>query len=257
MVLAHFLLVLSVMASSPATPRRHVVTSGEKFFFVMDPGNFADVPGKGVAYRAKRDGVEKLWEVTGWYAPPGSVLLSPDGNTLVRIRGHFFPMRGKEVRGEELVFIYHRGKLQHSYKAEELITNLEEGIQTNPFTLGFIWLDHTGERNPRIAPTEWHYVDTVTKGEVMISSRPDMMQLTTLEGTSLLFDLKSGWMFSRRVIKEEKPVELEDLDPFATDDDPFKTAQTEQEGTKQPATRLESKSEGGDKPKPVSKSVPR
>jgi hypothetical protein len=50
----------------------------------MDPGNFADVPGKGVAYKAKRNGVEKFWEVTGWYAPPGDVFLSHDGKTLVR-----------------------------------------------------------------------------------------------------------------------------------------------------------------------------
>jgi hypothetical protein len=76
--------------------------------------------------------------------------------------------------------------------------------------------------------------------------------LTTLEGTTLLFDLKDGSILTRRAVKKEEPDEPEDGDPFAEIDDPFQTGTAEQGGAGQPATAPESKPEGEDKPTPKS-----
>ena len=250
--LAISLLVLPALGFSPATPWRHVVASGDKFVFVMEPGNFDDVPAKGIAYKATRDGFEKMWSLEGWYEFPGDVLLSSDGKTVVRIRERFLLQDGSftDDESKEIVTIFRSGKRVAGYTAQDLINDLKDGIRFDGFS-GMKWVDRRDGFHPRIDPSELHHVDTVTKGEVTISSHPYVLQITTLEGTAFLFDLKSGSILSRRAIKDEKSVEPDDLDPFAADDDPFKTAQA-QDGTGQPATRPESKSEGGDKPQPKS-----
>jgi hypothetical protein len=246
--LALSLLVLPALGYSPATPWRHVVASGDKFVFVMEPGNFDDVPARGIAYKATRDGFEKMWSLEGWYEFPGDVLLSSDGKTVARIRERFLMQDGSfsDDESKEVVTIFRRGKRVAGYTAQDLIKDLKNGIRFDGFS-GMRWVDRRDGFHPRIAPSEWHHVDTVTKGEVTISSHPDVLQLTTLEGTAFLFELKSGSILSRREIKEEKPA----------DEDPFKTAQAEQDAAGQPATRPKSKPEGDQKPQPESEGRPR
>ena len=250
--------VASVTAFSPATPWRHVVTSGDKFFFVMDPGNFSDVPGKGVAYRAKRDAVEKLWEVTGWYAPPGDVTLSSDGKTLVRVVGGV-PYLEDEAKlpNEEVLFFYRKGKLKKTYKVSELIKDLKEGMRPNIFEPKRYWV-----RETKIAPSEWYRIETNPEGATGMVQHPDVFQLTTIEGAHFIFDLKSGNLLAKGILKKEEPEREEAVyvDPFtgkeldAEHKDPFagEEPEAEQAGAGQPATRPESKSEGSEKPLPES-----
>ncbi|MGJ8656797.1 MAG: hypothetical protein ACSHX6_10135 [Akkermansiaceae bacterium] len=228
--LAISLLVLPALGFSPATPWRHVVASGDKFVFVMEPGNFDDVPAKGIAYKATRNSFQKMWSLEGWYEFPGDVLLSADGKTVVRIRERFLMQDGSfsDDESKEFLTIFRRGKRVAGYTAEDLIKDLKDGIRFDGFS-GMKWVDRRDGFQPRVAPSEWHHVDTVTKGEVTISSHPDVLQLTTLEGMAFLFDLKSGSILSRRVLNEEKPLGSDDRDPFAADADPLKTTQAEQD----------------------------
>jgi hypothetical protein len=233
----------SVTAYSPATPWRHVVTSGDKFFFVMDPGNFSDVPGKGVAYRAKRNTVEKLWEVTGWYAPPGDVILSDDGKTLVRVVGGVPYLKDEAMLPhEEVLFFYRKGKLKKTYKVSELIKDLKEGMRPHVFEPKRYWVKET-----KIAPSEWYRIETNPEGATGMVQHPDVFQLTTIEGAHFIFDLKNGNLLAKGILKKEEPERAEegDVDPFA-DEEP----EAEQAGTGQPATRPESKSDGSQTPQP-------
>lgn len=197
---------------------------------VMDPGNFDDVPAKGIAYKATRDGFQKMWSLEGWYEFPGDVLLSSDGKTVARIRERFLMQDGSftDNKSKEVLTIFRRGKRVAGYTAQDLIRDLKDGIRFDGFS-GMKWVDRRDGFLPRIASSDRHHVDTVTKGEVTISGHPDVLQLTTLEGTAFLFDLKNGSILSRRAIKEEKPDKVQDVDPFAVDGDTFKSIQAEQE----------------------------
>ena len=258
------LLAVSSVASahSPATPYRHVVTSEGKFFLVMQPADYKEEgddiveskPAKGTVYKVKSDDTfEKMWSIEGWYEFPGDVLLSPDGKIVVRIREHFLMSDGTftDDDSKEVVTIYRKGKQVAGYTAQNLINDLKKGIRFDGFS-GMRWVDRRSEYHPRIAPSRWHSIDEITEGEVTISTRPPVLQLTTLEGTTFLFGLKDGSMITRRAVEEEEADESADGDPFAEVDDPFKTSNAEQDGAEQPATAPESKSEGEKKPKPVS-----
>jgi hypothetical protein len=220
---AFTLLVLPVLANSPATPWRHVVASGDKFVLVMDPGNFDDVPAKGIAYKATRDGFQKMWSLEGWYEFPGDVLLSSNGKTVARIRERFLlpDASFSDDESKEVLTIFRKGKRVAGYIAQDLIKDLKEGIRFDGFS-GMKWVDRRDGFNPRIAPSELHHVDTITKGSVTTLSHPDVLQFTTLEGTTFLVDLKNGSILSRRTIKEEKPEESEEVDPFAAEGNPSK-----------------------------------
>ncbi len=234
----------------------------------MDPGNFSDVPGKGVAYRAKRDGVEKLWEVTGWYAPPGDVTLSSDGKTLVRVvSGVLYQGDEAKLPNEEVLFFYRKGKLQKTYKVSELIEDVKKGMRVGMFLPDRYWVSET-----KIAPSDWYRIETSPDGAAGMVQHPEVFQLTTLEGAHFIFDLKNGDLLAKGILKKEEPAKAEEVaaDPFSEDEpdaehnkeqpekaeaaDPFANLEQEEEnaGTGQPATRPESKSEGSDKAQPES-----
>lgn len=212
-------LAVSARGNSPATPMRHVVTSKDKFIFVMDPGNFSDVPAKGVAYKAKRNGFEKFWEISGWYGSPGELFLSHDGKTLVRIRSLVFSPTSVLSGEEKILFFYRRGKLKRSYSANELIQDLKDGTRPHLVEPGQLWVE-----GAKIAPSESYRIETNPEGSPVSVRHPDVFHLTTLEGVHFIFNLKNGELLARRVRKkkEEKPDKAEEVnhDPFADPEHP-------------------------------------
>jgi len=203
----------NIIANSPAVPWRHVVTSEDKFFFVMDPGNMDDVSEKGIAYKAKRNGVEKLWEVSGWYAFPGDVFLSQDGKTLVRIISNFYYEQNEAtLSNKEVLFFYRKGKLKRTYTVKELIKNLKKGIPISSFNGTQYWV-----KDSKIAPSDWYSIETHPKDGSGMSTTPDVFQLTTIEGTHYLFDLKNGDLITKGTLKKKEQFQKtkeEDEDPF-------------------------------------------
>ena len=199
--LALLLLVLPALGFSPATPWRHVVTSEDKFVFVMDPGNFDDIPAKGIAYKATRNGFEKLWETSGWYGKPDELFLSSDGKTLVRIRREVRETEDSKIGDESVLFLYRKGKLKAEYRISDLIENITEDTRKNPFgPWGTLWMEKAG-----ISPSEWHRVETKVEGKSGIVHHPDVFQLSTLEGTQMIFDLKSGNLLGEKKLEIRKP----------------------------------------------------
>ena len=250
------------MAHSPATPYRHVV-SNDKFFFVMLPTQYEEkngewvesAPPSGTAYRVTNKGkFRKLWSVEGWYAFPGDVLLSADGKTLIRIREQFLQQDGTIFGDDEsdaLITIWRKGKQIKEYSAKEVISGLNDGIRFDGFT-GFKWLDRS-TLSPVIEPSRLHWIDENTEGETTICHHPDVFQLVTLEGSLILFDLKTGWILTKKSHeKEEDAIDDSDVAPFADEvpgqKAPEKNTKAEQDGADQPATAPESKPEGDLKP---------
>ena len=253
-------------AHSPATPYRHVV-SNEKFFFVMLPTQYQEkngewvesAPPSGTAYRVTNKGkFRKLWSVEGWYAFPGDVLLSADGKTLIRIREQFLQQDGTIFGDDEsdaLITIWRKGKQVKEYSAKGVISDLKAGIRSDGIT-GFKWLDRS-RLSPVIEPSRLHWIDENTEGETTVCHHPDVFQLVTLEGNLILFDLKTGWILTKKPNdKQEDTTDDSDVDPFADEvpgqKAPESNAKAEQGGAEQPATAPESKPEGEKKPKPES-----
>jgi hypothetical protein len=243
--------ISAAIAWSPTTPFMHVVTSGDKCFFVLRPADYEEGEGKfvvtkpagGIAYQVQDDGsFKKLWSVEGWYALPGDVHLSPDGRTLIHVRDQqeFIGMDGKFPEGESqnVVTIYRDGKAIAGYTAKELITDMKKGIAWG--WGGTWWVDRGTRTSPSIASSELHLVDIIEDGEKKGIYHPLVFQLKTIEGSCFEFDLESGKILARK----EKEVDRQ----IQGDNDPFGTEPAEQDGAGQPATRPESKSEGGDKP---------
>jgi len=212
--LALLLLVLPALGFSPATPWRHVVTSEDMFVFVMDPGNFADIPARGIAYKATQNGFEKLWETSGWYGKPGELFLSACGKTLVRIRREVIKTENTKIGDEPVLFFYRNGKLKAEYRISDLIENITEGTQRNPFgPWGTLWMEKAV-----ISPSELHRVETKVEGKSAVVQHPDVFHLSTLEGSQMIFDLKSGNPLGEKRLEIRQPEfnETPDGDPFAT-----------------------------------------
>ena len=166
----------------------------------MDPGNGDDVLEKGIAYKAKRNGVEKLWKVSGWYAFPGDVFLSQDGKTLVRIISNFFHEPNETTSSnKEVLFFYRKGKLKRTYKVKELIKNLKKGIPISSFNVTQNWV-----KDSKIAPSDWYSIETHPKGGIGTITPPDVFQLTTIEGIHYIFDLKNGELITKGTLKKEQ-----------------------------------------------------
>jgi hypothetical protein len=143
-VILWMLAVISSFGFSPATPHRYVITSDDNIcVFVMDPGDFREIPPKGIAYLPERDGFRKLWEVEGWYSRRSQIFL-PDGSTLVRVRTEIgfdlFNTSPKSMKtgDEEVLFLYVDGELKRSYKLKDLVADVNKGVQMNPRGMGFL-----------------------------------------------------------------------------------------------------------------------
>lgn len=192
------------------------MTSEGKFLFVMDPGNFDDVPAKGVAYKATRNGFEKLWETSGWYGWPDEVFLSSDGKTLVRIRREVIGFEESKLGDEFVLFFYRRGKLKAKYRVADLVENVAQGTQRNPWGWGgTFWM-----KEAEISPSEWHRIETKVEGKSGSVRHPDVFHLSTLEGVQKIYDLRTGELLGEKQPEPKKPG-LETppkIDPFATEE---------------------------------------
>lgn len=219
-----FSCIITVSAHSPASPYRHVVSNESKFFFVMQPASYKkqngdlveSKPARGAVFKSRSNGsFKKIWSVQGWYEFPGNVLLSPDGKTVVRIREQFLLPDGtfSDDHSKDILSIYRKGKYIAGYTAKDLITNFKQGILFDGVS-GLKWVDRCSEFGPRIEPSRWHSIDQVTEGEITISTHPHVLQLTTLEGTSFLFELHGGTILRKRPLKNTQPEKSNDQDPF-------------------------------------------
>jgi hypothetical protein len=205
-----------LVAFSPATPERYVVASEGRYFIVVDPGNFSDIPAKAIAYEAFRDKVEKLWEVTGWDSEPGELLLSQDGKFLVRICGAITPKGKEQLAKEEVLFFYLNGKLIKKYTLQELVSDLGKGVSISSMPLFASWINREDDKSPKIAPTYLHRVEAITKDGETHTTYPSVLHLTTLEGSNYLFDINTGLVIKKNVVapKEVNSKRQDEVDPF-------------------------------------------
>lgn len=182
----------------------------------MEPWPADDVPGKGVAYKATRNGFKKLWQTSGWYGWPEELFLSYDGKTLVRIRREVLGSEDPKLKDEVVLFFYRKGKLKKEYRVADLVGNVAEGTRRNPWgPYGTLWM-----KEAKISQCEWHSIETKVEGTSGGIRYPDVFHLTTLEGVQKIFDLRTGELLGEKQPEPKKPESKEapKVDPFATEE---------------------------------------
>jgi hypothetical protein len=226
------LVVATARATSPATPYSYVIAPESNCFFTMQLGKLKSengeiiqvTPGHGVAYRLKGNGeFKKLWEVKGWYSFPHDLFLSLDGKSLVRVREDFMLPDGSflpEDGCQDVLQVYRKGTLVVSYTTQDLIGDIKNGLRADQWFLTSRWIRRDEEAGPRIGPSLLYQIEKDGKGPSPSFTRPDVFQLTTIEGNHFLFDLKTGSTVKKvaRQKEDEKDAESpeEEVDPFAT-----------------------------------------
>lgn len=221
------LLLHTIQASTPRMPMLHVVTSEGRYFFVMKPADYEErdgefietTPASGTAYMASESGeFKQMWSISGWYAHSGDVFLSPDGRTLIQIRGRedLMGQDGKfpEAEPQHVMAIYRDGKEVAKYMAKDLISDFKKGTVFWPYGgLGFSWVDREARFSLSFSGGDIYSEDIVEDGKKVGSFSPIVFHLQTREGTRFEFDLKTGKILGK---KEKEPEESGDPDknPF-------------------------------------------
>lgn len=208
------LILLSIapqlQAYSLRTPYPGVVSTGGNFFLIVSPEGYDIVDeelrdrgtSKVTVYKITTTGEpEKVWGVEGWYEYPHFIYLSDDGKTIVRVRELFLHEDGSygaKIDDQDVISIYREGGKIAGYKATDLITDLNKGIQWGGHH--HRWLQREGEKEPAI---RWHMKTEYNQNlDVNISTAGyQYFDIQTLEGINYHFDLETGGILERKFIK--------------------------------------------------------
>lgn len=137
------ILLLGAFDSSHAAPASksshatHSADGGRHVFVLQVDHSGKEVTYRGTCYAVTDDGLKPTWQTGGWYAYHGDLLLSEDGNYLVRIA----PTTNESARHSEdlpnmpCMVVYENGKVFATYKLSDLVGDLSKVVRGPEFFL--------------------------------------------------------------------------------------------------------------------------